>query len=588
MAQRIGDLPNGSLVKDIATTYNGAVVLWRKANHDHPGYPANSTTLITDRVIMLKPFDAREPGNANANRASNGNNRYRTSNLRQWLNSGGAANSWWAAQNLADGVANTNNRDAAPAAADVWSGHNHYAGEAGFLANFSASFRSALLDTTLAVARNTVTDGGGSEQVTDRIFLASNTEVGLANENGVVEGAAFPIFAGGNAGRQAIPTPQCVSQSSWQGSGFNSTQAWWWWLRSPSATVSHGARDVHASGALSNSSAFNGHIGVRPLCNLDSGILVSDSPDTDGAFTILWIQPPPMPASINVPATILGGSSAQVSWSAVTDPQSQAVQYRLERSVDGGAFALIFQGAALQHTDSVALGINTVQYRVRAVNASGLESANNTSPLRTVASNSPPAISGADGPLGQQSSAFIQAYTVTDPDAGDIITVTESLNGMLLRQFQATSGAAQQMTVTQDWFSRLGSGTHALTVTASDQFGASATRTWTFTRDPAQTSQIRVSLASPLAADDMPTRILVSVGRTIPQGATFQVEVCNNGNDPSPAWEDCTSSVLLGAVYAFASASKAHANWGVNVRVSVVRGGADGLCYISSIGGNFE
>jgi len=38
--------------------------------------------------------------------------------------------------------------------------------EAGFLANFEERFRNAILDTTIRVAKNTVTDGGGYEDIT--------------------------------------------------------------------------------------------------------------------------------------------------------------------------------------------------------------------------------------------------------------------------------------------------------------------------------------------------------------------------------------------------------------------------------------
>lgn len=86
----------------------------------------------------------------------------------------------------------------------------------------------------------------------------------------------------------------------------------------------------------------------------------------------------------------------------------------------------------------------------------------------------------------------------------------------------------------------------------------------------------------------MPERILLTINRAVPKDATLTVEVCNNGNDDDPAWEDATGSVTSGMLYRFTNTTKAADEWGVNVRVSVDRNGAEGECWISSIGGNFD
>lgn len=48
---------------------------------------------------------------------------------------------------------------------------------------------------------------------------------------------------------------------------------WHYWLRTPYSGDSYGARCVSSSGALNHRNADNGHVGVRPLCNLSSDIL---------------------------------------------------------------------------------------------------------------------------------------------------------------------------------------------------------------------------------------------------------------------------------------------------------------------------
>ena len=228
MPQKISALPVGALVKDTNTRYYGQTILFRIRAKNHTGYPASSVTLQSDRILCLKAFDAKEPSNSNINRRQWGNNRYIHSNLRRWLNSEAAANAWYAAQH---------GQDAPPNSSNVLSGWNPYENEAGFLTGFSTDMRAALMNTTLTVARNTETDGGGSETCVDKVFLGSNTEFGLANENGIAEGTPLAGFAN-DASRVGIPTPQCISNSH-AVSGPNSTQGWSYWTRTAVASYTY-------------------------------------------------------------------------------------------------------------------------------------------------------------------------------------------------------------------------------------------------------------------------------------------------------------------------------------------------------------
>lgn len=103
-----------------------------------------------------------------------GNNNYKYSNLLQWLNSD--KNSWYTAQHGADAPPTSGNTT-----------YNPYDSEPGFLYNFSKNFKESMLETSLKTVRHSL-DGGGSENVVSKMFLASSTEVGLANENGIAEG----------------------------------------------------------------------------------------------------------------------------------------------------------------------------------------------------------------------------------------------------------------------------------------------------------------------------------------------------------------------------------------------------------------
>lgn len=91
MAKALSSLAVGALVKDTGTLYNGKPIVWKIADKGHSGYPSGSVTLITEKIISLKCFDAIESGNSDSNRRSYGNNRWIYSNIRQWLNSTAAA-----------------------------------------------------------------------------------------------------------------------------------------------------------------------------------------------------------------------------------------------------------------------------------------------------------------------------------------------------------------------------------------------------------------------------------------------------------------------------------------------------------------
>lgn len=463
----------------------------------------------------------------------------------------------------------------------MWSNYNEYEAEAGFLAGFSANFIAALLTTNRTVGKAQM-DGGGTETCTDKIFFATSTEVGLSGD--VVAGSKLALFTDDNS-RKAKPTAECVSKSEYQTSSFNVNDPWYWWLADAYASDSYNVRYVNSSGAMNWNNAFNGDWGVRPLCNLKSEILVSDSPDSDGAYTIIWNRAPSVPDSIDVPSDVRGGEKLTVTWGTSTDPDNNLSGYILERQYNGGGWAQLYKGINRTYTDQITKGWENVAYRVKAYDSAGAESAYKTSATRTVINNTPPTISGTDTDLGAKTGAFDQKYTVTDPDSGQTITVVEKIDGTQKRSYAATSGQEYTFSVTADEWRKLLNGSHTLTVTATDNYGGAATRTYTFSKNE---TEIELTLATPLEADDMVTKAIMSITRQIPAGAEFTVEACNNGHDDSPAWEDVTQAVTSGSKFFLSNDSKTAEEWGFNFRIKVKRNSASGDCFISSVGGNFE
>lgn len=513
-------------MKSVNTKYNGAVirfVVGKKAT-DRVG-------LVTERIIALKAFDAKEPSNSNSSRQSYGNNRASVSNILLWLNSAAAAGGWYTAQHSAD---------APPTSANVWSSHNPYDTEAGFLSFFEPEFRAALLDDTITVAKNTVTDGGGSEQITRKVRLLTKTEVGLGNENGIAEGTQWPLFTDANS-RKAYPTAEAVSKSTYTNSSLSATQPWWWWLLTPYAGHAYYARIVDSDGSLSRNYAWGGHGGVRPALFLAPGTLVSDTTDTDGAYIIQWNQPPTTPSSISH-ATPQAGKSLTITTGGSTDPEWNAIKYVWERRVDSGNYVQIGITTAKSITDTVPTSGTNYQVRVKAVDANGAESAYRTGSATPISYNTAPVISGSDQDVGTKTAPLSYQYTVTDAEASSqTLTVTETLtNGsetITLRQYTATSGAQNTANLSSVWL-RLLAGTHVLKIEVSDGAGGTAVRNITFSR-----TVTRVAASRAISTDAKVTKIFLSLYPDQPIDATLHCEVTNNPFDASPVWEDITGKV---------------------------------------------
>lgn len=520
-------LPVGAIVKSVNTKYNGAVirfVVGRQSSY--------RVGLVTEKIISLKAFDAKEPSNSNSSRQSYGNNRASVANLLLWLNSAAAAGGWYSAQHSAD---------APPTAANVWSSHNPYYQEAGFLSFFEADFRNALLNDTITVAKNTVTDGGGSEQITRKVRLLTETEVGLGNENGIAEGTQWPLFTD-NESRKAYPTAEAVSKSTYTNSSLSATQPWYYWLLTPNAGNAGNVRYVYSDGGLRYNNAWSGRYGVRPALFLAPDTLVSDTTDTDGAYIIQWNQPPTIPSSISH-ATPQAGKPLTITTGGSTDPEGNAISYVWERRVDSGNYIQIGITTAKQITDTVPTSGTNYQVRVKAVDANGGESAYRTGTAKAISYNTAPVISGSDQNVGSKTTPLSYAYTVTDAEAASqTLTVKETVtNGsetITVRQYTATSGTQNTADLSSVWL-RLLAGTHVLKIVVTDSAGGTATRQITFSRTVS-----RIAASRAISTDAKVSKVFISLyPADIPADAVLHCEVTNNPFDTTPVWEDISSKV---------------------------------------------
>ena len=579
MSKTLGSLSVGAKIEvPVLSAYQsrfGSKIVFKIADKNHSGYPSNSVTLITEKIIQNMASDAKEPSNSNNDRKNYGNNRHIYSNLLQWLNSNATAGAWYSAKHSADQAPTTKNTHVT---------YNPYTSWAGFLAMLDPKFVAELMETTLTVVKSS-TDGGSYETFKAKMFLASTTEVGLANENNIAEGSLLALFSN-DASRVAYPTAQCVNNADgYTNSSFATSKGWYWWLRTPYSSYADNVRYVNSGGSLSDNDAYIGSYGVRPLCNLKSSILVSDSPNSDGNYTVIYNSAPSAPPSITAPATCYSGQNINISCAAATDPDGDALTYCFERSYNSGAWTQVQASASRTFTEAVSTAWNTLKYRVRAKDSYGNYSVYTTSGDIAVIHNQPPVISGSNADLGIKRADFTYQYSVTDPD-GDTVNVVEKIDGKTIATKNAiTLDATQTLSVSGNTFTALTNAKHTITITATDSARNSAVRTLTFTKS---ITGFVITLSTPLEANSQPTRANIKVTRDIPAGGTFKVEATNNPFDASPVWEDCTNAVVQGVAHVFANKINTAAQYGMNIRVTVQRGDALTACWVSGIGGNFE
>ena len=287
MAKTLLMLNVGDKVKDPSSKWLGYPVAFQVADLLHQGYPLGSVTLCTEQLISLYAFDAAEPQSAYEDQQTQGNNAYWGSNIFYWINSESPSGKWYHG---------ANESDAPPDEAGVTSCPYQHA--PGFLSGFSQDFKKALLPTKLTVARSTVSDIGGSESVPNcRFFLPSNTEVGVANQGGIAEGSRLALFST-DAARQRCISKAAVESGNFEGTPEPGIQPWPWRTRTPVVSTSGQVCTVLASGQGNMGFPANqgGSIGILACCNLFGNTRVSDQPDEDGYYTLLWDEPEPQKA----------------------------------------------------------------------------------------------------------------------------------------------------------------------------------------------------------------------------------------------------------------------------------------------------
>lgn len=568
MAKLLSSLPIGTLVKFGKHQVNDESpqsIAWRVVDKNHSGYPSGSVTLMAKELVDLRAFDADEPA---LTETRQGNKNYHLSNIHQWLNSEKSAGVWFSPTHTNDTSPNSERIDA----------KTEYENRPGFLYHFDLAEREAILPTTIKSQVNATTD----TTITTKVFIPSLRELGLtilATEDSTI----LNYFSSNSYQTTLSAQARLYTKSnSTPAAGYN----WMYWTRNHSLTNPSMAYIIASSSPhYYERYVRDGSIGVRPVLNLSGDLNVSTSTDGDGCYTLSPANAPSAISNLQLsPSTIYNLKPCSIQWNASTDPNGDAFTYKVHIYYDNVEQGNpIDVGLATTYTlPSVKNGVSSIKFGVEAVDSLG-HSSGLSHISRSVVTNYAPTISGANTDLGKKTVGFSQTYSVSDAD-NNTVTVTEYIDNEKIRSYVATLGATNTFAVTDKTWLKLANGIHTLKITATDGI-EEATRVYTFTKS---VTTLVAQRTTPLASSTKPTRLVATVVKNIPSEATFKVEACNNGFDATPVWEDITSTMLKGQAHVFTNTVKTASQWGVNIRVTVDRNGAEGACYITEIGGNFE
>ncbi|HAN09135.1 MAG TPA: hypothetical protein DCP90_00795 [Clostridiales bacterium] len=263
---------------------SGAPIVWRVINKtDIDSNGTQDLMLLSDRIITMKSYDAKDAAEADADRKNLGSNNWLNSNIREWLNSTAGANSV---------VYSTQKPDSTHVFVSG-SAVNPYDTEAGFLN--TNNFSNEEYNKIVSVINNTIvndaldgSDGGsvnhgydnaGADEsvaagtnyntayyitTTDKIFLPSLGELATYVDGELTHPSTVTDYL------IAYTTPEARTQSNYGGDPANDTVPLDYWTRDAYPDASYITRLVYSDGMLGTGAANRGYYGIRPVLYLNS------------------------------------------------------------------------------------------------------------------------------------------------------------------------------------------------------------------------------------------------------------------------------------------------------------------------------
>ena len=201
--------------------------------------------------------------------------------------------------------------------------------------------------------------------------------------------------------------------------------------------------------------------------------------------------------------------------------------------------------------------------------------------------NFPPIISGTNTTISPGKDRVAYSYSVTDEEK-DPIKVTTYLDSMVLERDKVVEdGKTYKIEISGQDFLKIRPGKHTLKIEATDGNSESVVRLVNFERS---VTRFVIEKDTPFETDVAAKKIYLGLNGAVhvAEGAILKVEVCNNGFDLQPTWEDATSVSLANKSFNFQNTKKTAEKWGINIRVTVDRDQASRDSSATGLGGSFE
>lgn len=265
MAQLLSNLPIGTKIKfgkHRVGSEDAEPIIWIIADKNHSGYPTNSVTLITEKIIDLRAYDSY----FDYDEADDGEMEYTHSNIHKWLNSSASAGMWWTKTYFDDTLPTDSNTTRGTA----------YGDREGFLYNFTIAERNALLATTFKAQ-----SGEYSVNLTTKVYLPSTWE--LINTGTISDGSTQFAYFKTNTAKSAV-TQQVLTNTTSSSKPASLTEFWDYNSRN---TYGLKMRGVTSTGVIGSWDMNNGSKGVRPVVNISANTKITDIVEGDGWYTIL-------------------------------------------------------------------------------------------------------------------------------------------------------------------------------------------------------------------------------------------------------------------------------------------------------------
>lgn len=224
------------------------ITAWQSADGAGQYVPTAISTYAADRTTTIETTltvttaesgdDTLTPVNHHQ-RCRYGSNNYVQSAVKQWLNSSAATFAWTAKTNF----------DRPPTSAFP---------TAGFLNLLDADLTAVIGAVDKQVAKNTVTDGGGQDLFSDKVFLLSKVEVYGGTEGATTGENPYPYYA--------LLAPNPTTDSLAGRIKYVGGSARPWWLRSPTVGNANYLRIVYTSGIVNSNGYASNAYGLAPAC----------------------------------------------------------------------------------------------------------------------------------------------------------------------------------------------------------------------------------------------------------------------------------------------------------------------------------